>query len=228
MIKMRLFLAFLLLFLFLNICSCVCLKESLNNDSLFVRIRNDKERKILEQFIIGKKEYNIKGDVVICSDLMSKIVLKRHIVLNDLTSFGTISSNYYIDFYYNSDGTYLPNGIHRILITYSWLELKDLVISDYINDDDFKDVNKTFKGMRILVPNYDLYDKLKLKDILPYFQDGSLSGWGQGINDYMVCYESDIFKELNVDFTTLVIYLIDQGFYVKQDDESGALLIIMN
>lgn len=214
-------------------------KTDKTDNDLYIYIHSDMDTKLIEEFISEKNEYRIFNDRIYCDSLMSKTILQRYLIFNDW--FYSTTSYYYIDVYfkaneeyylipdyytnnlysgfYGESEYYLPKGIYRIVIDTVLEELKETIWdSKYINKENFTNQGNLVFWLKNSIVYENKKNALDLATVLTYFDS---DGW---IRDRT----STIFKDLDINFATLVAFLIDNGYFVHNDCESGFTIISLH
>lgn len=238
---------FFVLLVVLIVCFVSCRGTSLDMDeNLSIHIQDGMRRDLIEEFIHGNNQYIIKGDKIYCSDLQSKVNLKRYLIFMD-SFFNTTSVSYVVvnfrsekeiyqipsyysenvySVFYGMTEIYFPAGSYKILVDNPMEELTKVSWNDdYVSDENFVD-----SGYLIFCLKYSIVDEVKIKslkldDVMLYFDDGDnlLGRTAEGM--YVLDPNTTIFDDYEINYATLLAFLLDNGFYVNADCESGLTII---
>ena len=219
--------------------SCRTIISSEFYNDFYIDIHDEMDKDLLDKFVKEKSGYKFHENKIYCDNLSSKIQLQRFLVLND--EYFNSTSFYYIDVKYKSEGEYfnvpedissykysrfyrkeiiyLPQGEYRLIIDWPQERLQTLKWGDkYVIKQNFVYVDDLISYL-----DYNFVDEkklltLNLATVLTYFDS---DGW---IRDRT----STIFKDLDINFATLVAFLIDNGYFVHNDCESGFTIISLH
>ena len=221
--RKKMFLLVLILLFCCFVFSCIT-TDSL--EKLYIDINNVSSKKIIESFVNGNKEYKIKGDKIYCNNLISKVKLQKFLSFNDSNYFfSAVSLNY------KSDGSlYLPEGIYRTVEENPQENLINVEWDDeYITGENF--LHKYVISSSNFVVDEEVYSTLELDKVLSYFEDQSQYNSKFERNEFLLWYvnhSNKIFNDLSTNLVTIVTFLLDNGYFVYTDDESGALVISLH